>query len=257
MAIFMLSAFCLILMGEMIQGNIASCGCLGNVKIPPWAMHAIDGTLLFGVIVFDPSSILPSRPSRWPIGLAALLVIGGFWLSFFQIDVGGIVQPAPPKPTPNNGSPVPPLPPVPGGPNVNPEPAPLPNFWFTRDVEAWKGMAWRDVPLFKFMRKWPANLDTGTHYVVFYSRTCEHCEEMFIEDLSDPAIGAMTTAVLVPGKKERIPANAWDMPPTDCEMLDLPLGPDWIFTTPLAMRIVDGVVVDVKEGGHREVFEAE
>ena len=36
-AIFTLSLFCLILLGEIAQGNLTSCGCLGNIKVPPWA----------------------------------------------------------------------------------------------------------------------------------------------------------------------------------------------------------------------------
>ncbi len=77
---------------------------------------------------------------------------------------------------------------------------------------------------------------------------------MFIEDLSDPSLGRMTTAVLVPGKREAVPAGSWDMPITECEMLELPVGCDWIVTTPVAMRVVDGIVEDVAEGEHRAVM---
>ncbi len=43
MAIFMLSAFCLILIGELTFGNFSSCGCLGTYSPPPWVMLIIDG----------------------------------------------------------------------------------------------------------------------------------------------------------------------------------------------------------------------
>ena len=117
-----------------------------------------------------------------------------------------------------------------------------------------EGQSWRDVELFQFMPLWPESLDDGTKYVVFYSRTCDHCEDMFIVDLSDPALARDVTAVLVPGKEARVPANSWDMPLTDCEMLELPFGPDWIITTPLAFRIVDGRIEDVVEGEHQAVM---
>ena len=50
MAIFLLSVFCLILLGEMALGNLTNCGCLGANSPPPWVILLIDGGLLFGVL---------------------------------------------------------------------------------------------------------------------------------------------------------------------------------------------------------------
>ncbi len=261
MAIFMLSVFCAILLGEMAQGNLASCGCLGAHSPPPWVMLLIDGSLLFGVIMFDPSPILSPNPPKWPLGLAVVLAVAGMGYSWVDImnakpviDNGG-------QGTNGNGgtngeqAPTPTVTWDRATPTINASPKPAPPYWFTpSNVDAWKGKPFHEIELFQFMGRWPKDMLGQTRYVVFYSRTCDHCEEMFYEDLSDPGLGAQTTTILVPGKDARIPASAWEMPPTDCEHLELPFGTDWIISTPLALRLVDGVIEDVNEGDHRPVM---
>jgi len=239
MAIFMLSVFCLILLGEMALGNLTSCGCLGANSPPPWVMLLIDGALLFGVVVFNPSPLIPVRPARWPLIPAAVVTVAGFVLSFV------IVLPS--------GGPVPPTLTGPAPGPVSPGP-----YWFSSDVTVWVGKPWTEVDLFSFMKTKPSGLDSGKRYVVFYNRTCDHCEDMFREDLADPQLAAMVTAIEVPESKERLTSpNAWVMPLNDCELLSLPLGCDWIMTTPVALRIVDGIVECATEGGHRECMELE
>ena len=44
------------------------------------------------------------------------------------------------------------------------------------------------------MPNWPSGLDDAKRYVVFYSRTCEHCEAMFLDDLLIP-LDAPITAI--------------------------------------------------------------
>ena len=70
MAIFVLSVFCLILIGEMAQGNITSCGCFGNNSPPPWAMLIADVGLLLGVIFLKPLAKSAVHPARWPVPAA-------------------------------------------------------------------------------------------------------------------------------------------------------------------------------------------
>jgi hypothetical protein len=122
----------------------------------------------------------------------------------------------------------------------------------------WVGKPWTEVELLNFMETKPSGLDSGKRYVVFYNRTCDHCEEMFIYDLMDPQLAAMVTAVEVPDSETVMTSpNAWVMPMNDCELLALPLGCNWIMTTPIALRIVDGVVECAVEGSHRECLELE
>ncbi len=244
MAIFMLSLFCLILIGEMALGNLKSCGCLGANSPPPWVMLVVDGGLLFGVIVFNPRPLIPTLSSRRPLIPAAVISLVGFVVSFV------IVLPA--------GKPTPPPPPI-AGPGPGPAPAPaLPGFWLLSDATEWVGKPWTEVELFTFMNPKPSGLDSGKRYVVFYNRTCDHCEDMFRNDLTDPQLAAMVTAIEIPASKTQLTSpNAWVMPMNDCELLALPVGCDWIMTSPVALRIVDGVVECATEGDHRECMELE
>ena len=245
MAIFILSVFCLILIGEMALGNLSSCGCLGGNSPPPWMILLIDGGLLFGVVIFDPSRLIPARPPRWPIVPALVVTIGGFVLSFMTVLPIGQPKVQPPVSGP-----------VPDG--VVAPATTLPPYWFPPDVATWVGKPWTDVDLISYMDPKPSGLDSGTRYIVFYNRTCDHCEDMFREDLVDPQLADMVTAIEVPDSKERFRSpNAWVMPFNDAELLALPVGCDWIMTTPLALRIVDGVVECATEGDHRECMELE
>ena len=251
-AIFMLSVFCLVLIGEMMQGNVTSCGCLGAYSPPPWIMLAIDGTLLLGVLVFDPATLALAAPTRTPAVMAVLLSLVGIVTSYgIVIPAGRPLDAEPPPAGAEGGTSVQPA--APTDPTVNPTPAAVPGYWFAADVESWVGKPWRKIELFFHMKRWPRDLDRGKRYVTFYSRTCDHCEEMFYADLVDPALGSMVTAVEVPDSKTRLTSpDAWPLPETECELLALPLGCDWILTSPLTLTIEDGTVTCATEGDHRE-----
>ncbi len=246
MAIFVLSVFCLILIGEWAQGNITSCGCFGSNSPPPWAILIIDGGLLFGVLFLKPPAASAKGLARWPIPAAVVLMLIGFATSF------AVVIPAGRAPDQANGS----EPTDNSDPRVNPDPKALPGYWFANDLDAWIGKPWREIELFRFMRRWPSNMDSGTRYVVFYRRTCEHCQEMFENDLTDPLLAAKVTAIEVPEEKDLLrPDHAWFMPETDCELMELPLGCDWIIQTPLSLRIENGIVTCATEGDHTQCME--
>ena len=254
MALFMLTAFCLILIGEMIlpntqqlmEGNFGvllggSCGCLGTFSPSPWVMLMIDGTLLGGVMLFKPTPAAAARVGRGPVVTALVVILAGLGTSF------GLVIPAgrAPETTVGNG------PVQPDGPTVNPAPAALPGYWFASEVESWIGKPWQEIDLFTYMRKWPKEMDSAKRYVVFYSRTCDHCEAMFWEDLTDPVLGSMVTAVEVPQSKSVLTSSdAWPMPATECELLALPLGCDWIITAPLTITVENSNVTCTTEGDH-------
>ena len=85
MAIFVLSIFCLILIGEWVQGNLSNCGCFGDIPIPPWAMLIVDGTLLLGLLLFDPTPVMPATPARWPAFGAVVLILAGSAATFWRV----------------------------------------------------------------------------------------------------------------------------------------------------------------------------
>src|SRR5262245_35452257 len=102
MAIFMLSCFCLILVAEL-WARAGSCGCFGSVKIKPWQMLIVDGSLLAAVLAFR-----PARPSSSPSDqrtsllkpAIALLVLAaiGLGISFAVPQRAAIQQDHPPVP---------------------------------------------------------------------------------------------------------------------------------------------------------------
>jgi hypothetical protein len=153
------------------------------------------------------------------------------------------------------GGAAPPAPPAGGGTARATRP-PIPSYWFETDVEKnWPGKRWDDesINLFVHLDPAPTGLDSGTRYVVFYNRTCDHCEQMFIEDLAtNPPLAAQVTAVEVPDSKDLLTSpDGWEMPETDCELLALPLGCNWIMTTPLTVHLQDGVIQCAQEGDHK------
>jgi len=243
---FMMAAFCAILVREIATGS-SDCGCLGAFSPSPWMMLAIDGTLLLGVVLLRPRP-LPGGidAARWPAVAASAAILATTGTSFGLLVPWGRADAVTPVSTgEENGG-------VTGATAVT-GPAPLPDYWLSSDLDSWRGRRWNEIELFGFMKQAPKDIDTGTRYVVFYSRTCDHCEDMFHEDLvPDPVLAALVTAVEVPADKNRLTSpDAWPMPPTACESLSLPLGVDWIITTPLAVRIVDGVIECAEEGGHK------
>ena len=147
---------------------------------------------------------------------------------------------------------------MPADPTANPAPAALPKHCYIDDASAWVGQPWRTTQLFTLMPTWPADLDEGTRYVVFYSRTCDHCHELFYEHLAvDGEFAAKVAAIEIPEETDVMTAeNAWPLPPDlQCEMLALPLGPNYIITSPVALRIENGVVTCATEGDHVECLE--
>jgi hypothetical protein len=118
------------------------------------------------------------------------------------------------------------------------------------------GRPWREVDLFSFMPYWPEGLDEGTKYVVYYRRSCDHCELMFQDDLAPhPELARNVVAIQVPEDVSTMTGpGAWPMPDTTCQMMELPVGSKWIITTPLALRIENGIVRCAEEGDHHECF---
>ncbi len=239
MAIFMLTCFCLILIGEIAAGN-ADCGCLGSKSPPIWVMLGIDAALLLAVLFFKPArpdQPVPAMTPRAGVATAALTLVGAV-ASF------GVVVPAgeaPPVATSDNGTPD-------GGAAKT-----LPGVWYVSDIDSWIGRPWQEIDLLGYLPEPPKGIDGPRRHIVFYGRTCDHCEEMFYFDLTDPGLAETVTAVEVPAAKDHLrDAGAWDMPETGCELMTLPLGCDWIISTPLTITVENGIVTCATEGDHAE-----
>ncbi len=225
MALFMLSSFCLILIGELYR-SATSCGCFGKINIHPGVVLAIDGTLLVLVALFKPAT--PERPAPRALLVAAVVAIaGGFTLSFAMMQRAATVANPPAADC------------------LAPPPRiPDPNFWYVKDgeLERWIGLCWNQIDLFQLLGQYPDDIARGRRHVVFYRRDCEHCQEMFDTYFT----GALPDSVVA----YRIPSEAlWELPQTvRVALLDLPEKPELIIETPLVITLEDGKVVCAAEG---------
>ncbi len=217
-AVCMLGAFCLVLLYEIFNGNVTSCGCLGTISPPPLLMLSIDLGLLILV------AALPVRPLRiasdrvvW--GLVSVLAVALGIVSFMHV-LGGAT----------------------GARLVDgPQTVQLPAY-YSLDTSDWPGQRAEDIDLISWIPNLPENLNTGQQYIILYSRTCEHCYELLLEHFSyDPP--APTTLVAIPENTDGfIEDGQLENPCIDCVELDLPIGVDWLMTPPIVIAIEDGVV---------------
>jgi uncharacterized membrane protein YphA (DoxX/SURF4 family) len=246
--IAVLSIFCLVLLGEIVQGNWKSCGCMGAASPPPILMLAIDAAFLAGLI-FLPKPAPGGSPPRWPLPAALIATLAGIYASFAVILPARQAVDVERPPIQDNGE----------EPQGYPRLLPTDGFWFTpADLSEWVGKPWHEIDLLRFLDPRPRDLEGPKRYVVFYSRTCDHCLDMFNFDLTDDVLAAMVTVVEVPDSKTLLTSpDGWPMPQTACEHLELPLGYDWIMTTPVALRVENGVVTCAQEGGHEDCLELE
>ena len=231
-AVVMLSVFCLVLIGEMFAGNFTSCGCLGGYSPPPWLMLTIDATLLIGVCTFtpgtteSPDTANPSAtcsmgtPTQWMIVTGVTLILG--ILSFVQVlgdhrshDTLTVID--------------------------------LPDYVLP-DIDGYVGMPLTEIDLYPYLSGLPENITTGQHYLIFFSRTCDHCQELLLDHFAFH-MPVPTTVVAVPENKDGFETQGTlEQPCETCLELELPVGADWILTPPLLLAIEDGMIICAKEG---------
>jgi len=278
-AIAILTLFCVILINE-IRAGATSCGCMGNVTIPPSVMLAIDGSMLLAAITLGimrmrksaPAPTAAARSGSMGVVIAAVLSVVGVTLAVavpertatevvHPIDNGqGANATNNTGTTPDNGkdpTPAPPAQNVPEGAIANPNPTALPGYYMTSSPASWIGKPATDIDLIKLMRFWPEDIATGTRHIIFYSRTCDHCEMMFYDHLVYPQ-DLPITVVEIPYDRTRLRGSAaWEMPEADVQMLSLPIGPDWVMTPPIIITIQDGVVTCAMEGEYEDCLGVE
>lgn len=239
-AIFTLSVFVLVLIGELAAGN-KQCGCLGALSPPPWLMLTIDGALLVGCIAFNPvrRADMPLLPSG-PATVATLWILAGIAVSAVTILPQGVApseQGANPPPvaiTDGNGA----------QPDQSDQTAPTPTKppgTYVTHPDEWVGKRFEDLDIYQWVRGWPENLDEGQQYVIFYSRSCDHCQELFEVHFYQPVVP--TTIVAIPEKKRGFDTDA-ELPMNcrDCTELELPIGTTWMTSPPLVVALNNGVV---------------
>ena len=251
MAVAVLSAFCLILIAEVSRGE-KSCGCFGSITIPPVVMLAIDGTQLLGCLLIGRGLLVgretTARVPRGAALAASAWTVAGLALSFAMLSSwlnnspSGVNDNDGPINTDNNNK---------SSDNGSQTAAhivqPLPSYYLP-DCASWVGKKWSELDIAQFMAQWPADVDSGRRYIVFYQGTCEHCHEL-LESHYSGELSIPTTAIRIPEKRDGFEVRGTHhMPCSKCEMLQLPTGCDWVITTPILMALENGVVICAKEG---------
>ena len=245
-AIFTLSVFVVVLIGVLWKGG-DNCGCFGSGGPPPWAMLLIDSVLLLGVILCKPAK----RPSTGALFAAA--AVGG--LAAFGLAFG-----VPNKSMSSSPAPIGPSEAVKGGASDAgptdvaasgtaqapassawpPPPAPKTTYFF-RSLDEWVGKPLRDIDIAQVInRPLPDGIDQGPWHVVFYRGDCPHCHELLEDHMVSRA--ARTIAVKVP---EETAGAELPLPNAPFRLHTLPAGPNYVFTTPLLLAVVDGRVAAV------------
>jgi hypothetical protein len=222
-AVVMLSTFLVVLIVAISRGE-TSCGCLGDHSLAPWTMFIIDASLLLAIIVFKPriSNCHMNKGARAPI--AAGFFIFFAWTFTFSSIFYSVEK------NDNN----------------------LPDSWYPQDVSAWVGQSIDTIDLFGWVANWPQDIHNGKQYVIFYAKTCDHCESLlYLDTFFD--LRVPTTLVAIPEAKEGFfTEGLFDNPCFNCKETELPIGVDWIIGTPLVVAIENGIVQCANENEEYE-----
>lgn len=251
-AVFMLGAFCLVLLNEMRAGNMESCGCLGSASPPPWMMLIVDFILLMGVVIFKPHPLqLTSQRLGWTLTSGAVLIGSGaaFGLVLSEAGSGAVVQVEPATTVAEPGQDA-------HADSTTPaiQERRLPSY-YVLDTDDWVGRNISDIDLIQYIPDLPETIHEGRQYMIFFSKTCDHCQ-MLLEFHFAFGEVAPTTLVAIPESKSGFETEGLlDQPCLDCTELELPVGTDWLMTPPVLVAIEDGVVQCAKEAEDSEAPE--
>ncbi len=249
MAAFMLGCFCLILVGEIMKGN-AHCGCLGNISPSPWVMLGIDGALLLGILGFKPAPSYKAMLPRNPLIGATIVCLLGFGLSIAQIispTTRDDNAPQTPHETAATAENPQTSPPVPYGQTP-------PSYFYEKEVNSWVGKKWEELELPHYMNGWPRDIHQGRRYVIFFSRSCDHCQTL-LEKYFEFEAPYPTALVAIPETKKGFnpdTALLMNFCHTCVENFELEPGCNWMLTPPLVLALENGVVVCAAQAENAE-----
>ena len=217
---------------------------------PPWLMLIIDFILLLGVVCFKPRPLQLTSPRKgWIIATGCMLITSGlaFGLVLSEAGSGGVIaiepKTDPASSTAQNGDATAPT-----------TTASLPSY-YVLDTSDWVGKNIQDIDLVQYITNLPDSINEGQQYLIFYSRTCDHCQ-MLLELYFGYGSPVPTTLVAIPESKSGFATEGLlDNPCLDCATLELPVGTDWLMTPPILLAIEDGIVQCAKEGEDSEMPE--
>ncbi len=227
-AIVILSIFISVLSIEMfVFGHYDSCGCFGEDSLSPVTMFSIDLALLIGVALCRPraSKCGLNKGNRSAICMSIFFVVA---LIFTYTTVMSK------KPT-----------------DTKTATLPVGEYWYPENIGDWTGKDVDDLELFNSVQEWPRDIRDGKQYVIFYSLTCDHCEELLFAHFEFPQ--TPTTLVAIPESSEGFDYdNAFYNPCDSCAKAELIVGPNWTIGTPLVVALENGIVLCATENENAE-----
>lgn len=234
-AVFMLGSFCLVLIWEMVNGNLTDCGCLASISPPPWLMLTVDAALLIALCALP----VPQRlrvDAR--IGWAGVTLVAVAAATVAIVHVPGsavVVEQDPDADDPEAG-------------DTASAPRQVLPAYYQPDISAWAGRRAEHVDLIRWTSGLPDDLNEGKRYLIYFSRTCEHCHELLLMHFEFD-LPAPTTIIAMPESVEGfVEDGLLENPCLDCgPELELPVGVDWLMTPPIVIAIEDGIVRCARE----------
>jgi len=273
-AIVVLSLFCVILLSlilpEFQSGGIkqalkGSCGCFGASGPNPVMMLGIDATLLILALLSKRTRKSPELSFSSGLPLCAVLCVVSLCVVSLVPDRAEIEMPTDVAQAQSTASAVSPIPatPVPipatnvdtapSSATITPTPAIVPTLswpgfpkkaapYYVPEFARWVGSRLDSQDMARLMTPAPPpSINTGTWLVMFYREDCEHCHELLQNYFSGP-LKTPTLTIAIP---DTDPAASLEMPCSECQERKLFKGPEYVLTTPVLLKVVDGIVTIV------------
>jgi hypothetical protein len=144
-------------------------------------------------------------------------------------------------------APVPPAPAAEVGVATAESAASLPaDGYYLPDYQTWQGRPFTELDVAQWVLGLPGDIASGSQYVIFYRKDCEHCHEL-MELYFSASLARPTTAIAVPERAGFPTENVQPFPCVECRVAELPAGVDWFLQTPVLVRLNDGIVECVSE----------
>jgi hypothetical protein len=229
--IVMLAAFIPVLIGDLALGA-SSCGCFGSVEISPWITLVMDVTFFLGLLLLGRG--VPSLELTANLPTGRVVAVGLWGLASVALAFGLRSPVQPPSAVAVDVS---------DAPKMTTLPA---DGYYLPDYQAWEGRLFSDLDIAGWVRGLPDDIASGSQYVIFYRKDCEHCHEL-MELYFSGQLPLPTTAVAVPERVGFPTENLQPFPCLECRTAELPAGVDWFLQTPVLVRLVDGRVACVSE----------
>ncbi|MFM7480356.1 MAG: hypothetical protein ACKO4V_04405 [Planctomycetota bacterium] len=258
-SIAVLALFCTILLSVIVpefqKGGLAqawkgSCGCFGASGPNPVVMLGIDAALLVLALLARPTPATVALPRSFGLGSAGILTLLAVSVVSFVPDRTAIlIDDATAAEGSKAANALPP--PTTVDPPVT-STAPSARQWPARpstaqpyyipDFGKWKGtrLDSQEIALLTSPPP-PDGINAGSWIVMLYREDCDHCHEILLNHFS----GDLPIPVLAIAIPDTDPSAALEMPCEKCQLRKLVKGPDYVLTTPVLLRLQDGVISDV------------